>query len=158
MEHSAQPDPAKTNEIAQKVFALLVNEESATRHRILQAVMLLLGETPLPESSSNSLHATGDVPKSSMDLGDFFNRKEKTKPSDHAQLAAAYHYSQYGFAPFSLEDIRKIATEAGVVLPDRLDMTFNAAPRVERSFSNLSEKECTSRRLLQVSRSRSAGH
>jgi hypothetical protein len=90
--------------------------------------MMLLGEKPVGDSRAEQqprMHP--DMPETTLDLGQFFNRGEKLKPSENAQLCAAYHYSLYGDAAFSLDEIRGIAKNAGVVLPDRLDMTFNTA-------------------------------
>ena len=128
MEDQAQPDPAKAGELAQKILNLLMSEDSETRHRALQAVLIFLGEAPLLDGKpARESKSPGDVPDAALELGEFFNRGEKLKPSDNAQLCAAYHYSLYGTAAFSLDDIRSIAADAGVVLPDRLDMTFNSA-------------------------------
>jgi hypothetical protein len=127
MEDTTQTDPAKAGQIAQKIVNLLIREDSGTRRRAIEAAMMLLGEKPLNgQSSHDQSKAPASSPEASPDLGHFFDRGEKLKPSDNAQLCAAYHYSLYGVAAFSLDDIRAIAADAGVVLPDRLDMTFNS--------------------------------
>jgi hypothetical protein len=51
----------------------------------------------------------------------------RTLLPDEPFLCAAYHYSIYGIAPFSLDELRNIAKEAGVVLPNRVDMTLRQA-------------------------------
>ena len=61
------------------------------------------------------------------EIAAFFDRDEKLKPADSAYLCAAYHYSLHGDVAFSLDDLRGIAGEAGIVLPDRLDMTLKQA-------------------------------
>ena len=128
MQNTTQADPAKAGEIAQKIVNLLINEDSGLRRRAIQAAMMLLGETPLAEQNPNPQRKQPACDlEENVDLGQFFARGEKLKPSDNAQLCAAYHYSLYGVAAFSLDEIRAIAADAGVVLPDRLDMTFNAA-------------------------------
>jgi hypothetical protein len=121
MTEQKQSDPAKAGEIAQQIVKILVNEDSETRRRAIQAAMMLLGE------ASSELEFPGAGGNDPADLAAFFNRDEKLKPSDYACLCAAYHFSMYGTAAFSLDDLRTIALDAGVVLPDRLDMTLKSA-------------------------------
>lgn len=125
---TADINPAKASELAQKIVNLLIDADSGTRRRAVEAAMTLLGENPIT-SHAPDIRSTipADKLETTLDLGQFFNRGEKMKPSDNAQLCAAYHYSRYGTAPFTLDDIRAIAAEAGVVLPDRLDMTLSSA-------------------------------
>lgn len=99
------------------------------RHRTIQAAMMLLGESA-PSQAHGQAGSPEDVGSDShLDLAAFFNREGEMKPADHAYLCAAYHFSQFGAAPFSTAEIRAIATDAGVVVPDRLDMTFTAATK-----------------------------
>ncbi|MFZ5733329.1 MAG: hypothetical protein ACOY4O_11370 [Pseudomonadota bacterium] len=122
-------DPAKAAKVAQKIVDILINEDAATRQRSIQAAMLLLGE-PMPSSATIRLEQSHDEPaEAHSDLASFFNRDEDLKPSDYGYLCAAYHFSQFGAAPFSITEIRAIATEAGVIIPDRLDMTFRQAAK-----------------------------
>jgi len=89
--------------------------------------MLLLGETVAPPEKRQS-----EVPGEAghdTDLALFFNREGDMKPSDYAYLCAARHFSEFGTAPFSLAEIQEIAADAGVVVPDRLDMTFKGAAK-----------------------------
>jgi hypothetical protein len=121
-------DPTNAGELAQKIVDLLNNENSGTRRRAIQAAMTLLGEAAPPDAALNDggrqpIAKSEDV----VDLGQFFNRGEKLKPSDNAQLCAAYHYSIYGPVAFTLDELRAIGANAGVVLPDRLDMTLSQA-------------------------------
>jgi hypothetical protein len=121
-------DPTKAGRLAQEIVAILVEEDSLTRQRALQAAMALLGEVV----ASNAAPRGTDEDNGSIDYGDlasFFDRGEDLKPADYAQLCAAYHFSQYGTAAFSLVELRSIAREAGVIIPDRLDMTLNQASR-----------------------------
>jgi hypothetical protein len=123
-----QPDPSKASELAQKIVTLLMDADSGTRQRAMHAAMMLLGEKPIPNQEPDQ-HAKnlGDVPATAVELGQFFNRGERLRPSDNAQLCAAYHYAIYGSVAFSLDELRSIAREAGVVLPNRLDMTLSSA-------------------------------
>lgn len=125
-----QADPAKAGKYAQQIVALLVDEDSETRKRAIQAAMMLLGEV----SPSNLGRDASAVPSdlngdSSEDLATFFNRGEDLKPADYANLCAAFHFSRYGMCAFTLEELRAIASDAGVVLPDRLDKTLNTATK-----------------------------
>jgi hypothetical protein len=122
----------KAGEIAQKIVAILVNENSETRQKAMGAAMVLLGENPV-----QNIEQPGD---SQIDIGKFFNRNEDLKPSDYAQLCAAYHFAIYGTAGFSLEDLRTIARDAGVVLPDRLDKTLVQAVRKGKKLFQTSGK------------------
>jgi len=128
MDTSDQPDPTKASELALKIVNLLRDTDSETRRRVMHAVMLFLGEKVIPEQRAERRpDVGGDGAESNLELGQFFHRGEKLRPAESAQLCAAYHYALYGAAPFTLDEIRAIANDAGVVLPDRLDMTFASA-------------------------------
>jgi hypothetical protein len=128
MEETNQTDPTRAGQIAQKIVSLLTNEDSGTRQRAIHAALMLLGEKPLVEHRSEEQSKTRhDSSAATLELGQFFNRGDKLRPSDNTQLCAAYHYAIYGNAAFSLDEIRSIAKEAGVVLPNRLDMTLSSA-------------------------------
>lgn len=125
MSEHIQPDPAKTALLAQQIVKVLAKEDSATRQRAIAAAMTLLGEAQLDKPKgpvpSAGEHRSGDGP---VDLASFFEREEGLKSADHVYLCAAYHYSIHGTAAFSLDELRSIASDAGVVLPDRPDMTL----------------------------------
>ena len=58
------------------------------------------------------------------DIESFFSALADGKPADNAIAIAAYHYSQYGSATFTTEEISEIAKDVGLTVPERLDMTF----------------------------------
>jgi hypothetical protein len=118
-------DPANAGKLAQEIVAVLAKADSATRHRAVQAAMMLLGDSfpSLPNSQSET---TRDE---SADRGTFFNRGDDLKPADNAYLCAAYHFSNFGAVSFSIAEIRSIAADAGLIIPDRLDMTFSSAAK-----------------------------
>ena len=58
------------------------------------------------------------------DAEEFFSKFDHAKPADNAKLIAAYHYSQYGADGFSVDEMRRLADDVGLTVPDRLDMTF----------------------------------
>lgn len=70
---------------------------------------------------------------SGLDRDDFFLKFDHNKPSDNAMLAAAWHYNHYGNTPFSTNEIRLLADEIGLTVPDRLDMTFSNAQHENKS-------------------------
>ena len=49
------------------------------------------------------------------------------RPSDNAKAIAALIYSVYGNADFSVAEVNEIAHEAGVMVPDRVDVTLGGA-------------------------------
>lgn len=65
-----------------------------------------------------------DPPAAGLDAGDFFLKFDHEKPADNAKLIAAYHYSKFGTAPFSVDEIKDLAAEVGITIPERPDMTF----------------------------------
>jgi hypothetical protein len=136
-EHTQQkePDPRKIADLTQQVVKILAGEESESRHRIVQAALTLLGESPL--AASKPVERVGARDGEIADHGDFagfFNRGENLKPSDNAFLCAAYHYSQYGPVQFSVKELKAIASEAGLVVPNRVDVTFRTAGKGGKKF------------------------
>ena len=59
----------------------------------------------------------------------FFSKHNHEKPSENGLLLSAYHYSKYGVSPFTIAEMETLATEVGVTIPGRLDMTFVQAKR-----------------------------
>ena len=57
----------------------------------------------------------------------FFSTFEHDKPADNAKLIAAYFYREYGAEPFSIEEVQQKATDVGITIPARVDMTFLSA-------------------------------
>lgn len=138
MTADSSADPTKAAKLAQEIVAILTGEDSVTRQRAVQAAMMLLGETvsrPINNQSDASLDAGND---DRADLASFFNREGDLKPADYAYLCAAYHFSQFGAAAFLTTEIRAIAADAGVIVPDRLDKTFTQATKKgKKLFQNV---------------------
>ncbi|MBX3410874.1 MAG: hypothetical protein KF859_13445 [Phycisphaeraceae bacterium] len=140
MSEAHKPDPVRTAELAQQIVNVLAKEDSPTRQRAIFAALTILGEEAPAGKPSNRGGDTGGrggdehVGGEHRDLATFFKRDEKLKASDYAQLCAAYHFSQYGDEAFTLEELRKIATEAGETIPDRLDMTLKAAKKNKKTL------------------------
>ena len=128
-------NPAKAGELAQSIVNVLTGADSETRRRAIDAAMMLLGEKPMTSpADSGPFDAGNRNTKQKVSLEDFFNRGEKLRPAENAQLCTAYHYSIYGLSSFSLDDIRTIGRDAGVVLPDRLDMTLQQATKAGKKL------------------------
>jgi len=121
MTNQTGTDPTRTGELAQQIVALLIDKDSVTRHRAIQAALMLLGEVAPTYTSIDAEPSGPNESSDHVNLATFFNRGEEMKPADYAQLCAAYHYSIYGTVAFSLVELKAIATEAGVVIPDRVD-------------------------------------
>lgn len=122
-----EADPAKAAQVAQQIVKLLAGHNLETRHRAISAAMALLGHPAAGGTGSYQQEEPPTTAAGDTTFAEFFNRGENLKPADYAQLCAAFHYSLHGPVTFSLDDIRTIGAEAGVVLPDRLDKTFKAA-------------------------------
>lgn len=65
-----------------------------------------------------------DDPESMEDAEKFFSGYNYDKPSDNLFLIAAYYYSQFGSEAFSLDEVKQLAIDVGVTIPDRVDMTL----------------------------------
>jgi hypothetical protein len=127
MKQKERIDPGKVASLAQQIVKVLADAPSEARRRAVQAAFTVLGE----ESNELDSHRAGTVStervRQTTDLAAFFDRDENLKPSEHAYLCAAWHFAEYGNAAFSLDEVRTIASEVGVVIPDRLDMTLKQA-------------------------------
>lgn len=86
---------------------------------------VLGGERSVTEKQTNETPQNGG----DEDAGDFFTKHNHEKPSENGLLLSAYHYSQYGSSPFTIDEMEKLATGVGVTVPARLDMTFLQAKR-----------------------------
>lgn len=61
------------------------------------------------------------------DAESFFSQFSHDQPADNAKLIAGYIYSQFGSEPFTVEEIRQLAKQIGLTIPDRVDATLNSA-------------------------------
>lgn len=123
-------DPAKAGELTQSIVKLLANADSETRRRALDAALTLLGEKPVASSEPSGTARSGRGNENqNVSAGEFFDRGEKLRPAENALLCAAYQFSIFGLAPFSVDDLRKIGGDAGLILPNRLDMTLQQAAK-----------------------------
>jgi len=59
----------------------------------------------------------------------FFSRFDTEKPAENALLIAAYYYSEHGSQPFGADELKRLAREVGLIVPERIDMTYRNARR-----------------------------
>ena len=64
---------------------------------------------------------------SDLDKESFFGANDHSKPAENVQLIAAYLYKEHGTAAFSVAEINEIATDVGITVPERVDMTLKAS-------------------------------
>jgi hypothetical protein len=134
MAKQTMTDATRAGALAQQIVAILVDEDQATCERALQAAMMLVGRT-IPQSISRPEFINHDGAGDSAIPAAFFERDGRMKPADNARLCAAYHYSVYGAVPFSVSELGAIASDAGVIVPDRVDMTLrNATHKGKKLF------------------------
>lgn len=86
-----------------------------------------VGASALPERSGDGAATLGVGDAQERET--FFSRFDTDKPADNALLLAGYYYSQYGANPFGAEEIKTLAREVGLIVPERIDMTFRNARR-----------------------------
>ncbi len=69
-----------------------------------------------------------------VNLDGFFSKLKQGKPSDNALAVAGFHYSLYGSEEFTADEIRDIADQVGITVPERVDMTYKNAQREGKSL------------------------
>ncbi len=135
--HPSQPKPKITDATTTVVEALLPFD-SNERKRIVTAALALVGETQISSSADSDTNLPAENVNQRLPAqidSEFFVKFPHQKPSDNALLVAAYHYARHGSAAFSVEEMRNIAElEAGLTIPARLDMTYEAAQRDGKSL------------------------
>lgn len=114
-------------EVATKIYKLLEGMEPEQRLRAIKGALSMLGE-PIADLRS-PIAGQGRDEVDTPDAHSFFGNLEVSKPSDNVHAIAAYWYSQYGTEPFSLEDVKGLADEVGLTVPERSDMTLSSAQR-----------------------------
>lgn len=78
---------------------------------------------------------TGDVVASGGgDGADLFSKFSDGRQSDNVRLIAAYLFQEYGAEPFSVEEVKTEAANAGITIPDRVDMTLANAQEKGKSL------------------------
>lgn len=120
IELSIEGDEEFINKYSGSIELLLSKLENHTNNKTVQ------------DSTTNGSYV--ETNGSPDELSEFVLKYDSDKPSENALLLAAFHFSQYGIDPFSYEEIKIMADEAGIMLPDRVDMTFKGAQRDGKSL------------------------
>lgn len=79
--------------------------------------------SPGPDANEEVESTEGD------DLGEFFAGRDTDKPAEAVMAIAAYLFQQFGSEPFTLQEVRDIADQMGLTIPERVDMTLKGATR-----------------------------
>src|SRR6185312_14792552 len=104
---------------AQNLLLAFAGLDQETAERATRTAFMAKGWAPRGLWNGNEVAAsTNETPHQDNSTLAFFGRFEKLKPTENAYLCAAFHYSQHGNHPFSMDEIREIAKDAGLVLPD----------------------------------------
>lgn len=65
---------------------------------------------------------------------DFLGQHAGDKESDNVKAIAALIYSRYGNAPFTPSEVEAIAHEAGITIPDRVDVTLYGSSSAKKKL------------------------
>ena len=79
---------------------------------------------PSPKEKSPATRTNTPPP---ADREGFFKAFDHERPADNAKLLAGWLYREFGTEPFSIDEIKELATDIGVTIPERIDMTFAQA-------------------------------
>jgi len=121
--------------VAQNLVNAFAGLDQETAERATRAAFIVKGWARVGVPNGDEVVApTNGAPNQDQSAVAFFSRFEKLKPPENAQLCAAFHYSQHGNHPFSMDEIREIGKDAGLVLPGRVDMTFKQAGKSGRKL------------------------
>src|SRR6185295_4079139 len=78
-------------------------------------------------AGDSNVSETGNSAAESGSLESLLQLHTHDKPADNVKLIAAFLYSRFGTEPFSLDELRELANNAGLTIPARPDMTIKAA-------------------------------
>lgn len=67
-------------------------------------------------------------------LRDFFESRDLSKPAKAVMEITAYLFQEFGSEPFTTQEIRDIADEVGITVPQRIDMTLKSAKKNGKSL------------------------
>lgn len=105
-----------------KVIEKLPPEVRATAFTLIQEYVI--GATTARGKSSTITSNPGAEEIDPADKSAFFAKHLHEKPADNLKSIAAYLFSQYGGEPFSTDEVRQVAEDVGLTIPERPDMTF----------------------------------
>jgi hypothetical protein len=124
--------------LAQSLLSIFAGVDQETSERAARAAFTAKGWSP--HGLGIDAAADGSGNGASHDVAEFFNRAEKLKPAENVYLCAAFHYSKHGAQAFSVAELREIAGDAGLVLPDRVDMTLTKAGKAGKRYFQATAK------------------
>lgn len=79
------------------------------------------------QQAATSANSFANQQKDGGDEASIFSRFDHDRPSDNVRLIAAHFFQEYGSEPFSVEEVKAVAADAGITIPDRVDMTIAQA-------------------------------
>jgi hypothetical protein len=106
-----------------KIITQLEPEVRSAAFLLLQGYVTAEGTSEAAKSSGNSGGSANE------DITTFFSRFNTDTPAENVLLLAAYHFSQYGSSSFTVDELKSRASEIGLTLPERVDMTIRQARR-----------------------------
>ena len=130
MEKKTFDERAKRLKEVDSVIKSLDPAIRADAFKILQAYVT--GKGVKEQSGANG--DSGGAAPDGTDRESFFTRFDHDKPADNVLLIAAFHYSEFGTAPVTIEEVRDIADDVGITVPSRVDMTLLQAKRNGKSL------------------------
>lgn len=132
-------------EQANRTIAKLDPAIKAVAFELIQPLIFTPGEIVAADTPRRSHKSTPDSEAATDDtefeqIRAFIAKQEDEKPSDNVYSIVGWLYSQYGTQPFEITEIKKLADDAGVTVPARIDMTLTGMKKSGKSLvQNLSK-------------------
>jgi hypothetical protein len=104
-----------------KVNAVITSLDPAVRAAAFEILQPYVEGSPSRPLKKDQQDDDSDDVGTPDELEAFFDTHRSDKDSDNVQAVVAWWYSQYGKEPISLGDLRRIAEEGDIEIPDRLD-------------------------------------
>lgn len=76
-----------------------------------------------PDQKEREEVSTGDI---SDGLREFLAEHHSDKPAENVKAIAAFFYSRYGTEPLAAQEVVNAAHEAGITIPNRVDVTLGS--------------------------------
>lgn len=111
-----------------KVLQMLPPEVRGAAFSLFEAYIMGNSDDLLVSSSSSkSKTPSSKIDSTNSSMETFFSAHAHDKPADNVKLMAAFHYKDFGTEPFLLEDLQRMASDVGLTIPKRIDMTLDQA-------------------------------
>jgi hypothetical protein len=94
---------------------------------VLCANIISPGTASYSQTTSEALSPELTAFGSTDEIGSFISQYEHDKPKDNVMLLVAWLYSQYGSYPITAKEIKTLADEIGLIIPERADNTMRSA-------------------------------